>query len=130
MLNLKIYAALGAVILLGGYFFKQYYDTSKEQILTLQQGIQAIELQNKAQADRYSTLRDDFALQSATITQLNDDMGTIRKESTRLSKTLARHELDKLAMAKPGLIKIKANKATAVVFKQLEKYSQPVEKKK
>jgi len=130
MLNLKIYAALGAVILLGGYFFKQYYDSSQKQILTLEQNQKAFQASIDAQDARYARIRDDFAKQSASITLLNEETRNNRKESTKLSKILARHELDKLAMAKPGLIKIRANRATKKVFADLEKYSQPVEKKK
>ena len=128
MLNLKIYAILGAIILGGGYFFKQYYDSAQKQILTLEQNQATIKAANDAQILRYNTFRNELAAQTATITQLNSDLSKIKTESTKLSKTLARHELDKLASAKPDTLKRLANRATKKVFAELESVSKPIKK--
>jgi len=130
MLNLKIYAVLAIIIAGGGYFFKQYYDSSQAQILTLKQNNIAVEAQNKAQDERFDKFKTEFAVQSAAITQLNSELANIKIESSKLSKTLARHELDKLSAGKPGLIKRLANRATKKVFANLENASKPVEVKK
>ena len=47
------------------------------------------------------------------------------EDVNRLRKTFARHDLDNLALAKPGLIQGKINKASAKVMETLEKLSDP-----
>jgi len=129
MLNLKIYAIIAAVFLAGAVAFKFYFDYSQEQIKTLTIDIQTFKIQNEAQEKVYKLMKDNYAKQSDAITSLNDKMSKVEFETGKLSKTLARHELDKLASGAPDTLKRLANRATKKVFANLEKVSQPVVKK-
>jgi hypothetical protein len=128
MLNLKIYAIIGALALAAGVAFKLYFDYSQEQIATLNKDLQTYKIQNEAQQKAFNDFKDNVASQSEAITELNNKVLGIESKTSQLSRTLARHELDRLAGAKPGLIKSRANKATAKVFENLEDLSQPIKK--
>jgi uncharacterized coiled-coil protein SlyX len=129
MLNLKIYAILAVLALAAGAGFKVYFDYSQEQIATLTKDITGFRIQNEAQTVAFDTFKNNIAEQTATITELNKDITAIKNETSQLSKTLARHELDKLASAKPETLKRLANAATKKVFRKLETASKPLEKK-
>ena len=47
------------------------------------------------------------------------------KDVNRLRKTFANHDLDKLALAKPGLMQSRINKASARVMATLEELTNP-----
>ena len=47
------------------------------------------------------------------------------KDVNRLRKTFANHDLDELALAKPGLMQSKINKASTRVMTTLEKLTNP-----
>ena len=47
------------------------------------------------------------------------------EDVNRLRKTFAKHDLDKLALAKPGLIENRITKASARVMATLEKITNP-----
>jgi hypothetical protein len=47
------------------------------------------------------------------------------KDVNRLRKTFANHDLDQLALAKPGLLQNKINKASARVMTTLEELTNP-----
>jgi len=128
MLNLKIYAILAALAIAAGIGFKMYFDYSQEQIKTLTTDISTYKMQNEAQQKAYNTMKKNFKEQSVAIISLTDKLAKVEVTTSKLSKTLARHELDKLASAKPETLKRLANKATKKVFANLEKVSQPVSK--
>ena len=128
MLNLKIYAILGALAIAAGLGFKLYFDYSQEQIATLTKDLTTYKIQNEAQQEVFTNFKNNIAEQSASITALNNELIKIKTTTSQLSKTLARHELDKLASAKPDTLKRLANRATKKVFADLESSSKPVEK--
>jgi len=47
------------------------------------------------------------------------------EDVNKLRKTFARHDLDELTLAKPGLIQNKINKASARVMTNLEELTNP-----
>ena len=49
------------------------------------------------------------------------------EDVNRLRKTFAKHDLDKLALAKPGLIQNRINKASARVMATLEEITNPTQ---
>ena len=130
MLNLKIYAILGAIIIGLGYGFKVYYDYAQAERDILNANLQKAQIEIESAKKTFEEYRETITAQQEALKELNKQLTDVEIKTSKLSKTLARHELDRLAGEKPGLIKIKANKATKKVFENLEKLSQPVEEKK
>lgn len=116
-----------AFIIVGGVFGYTYYKNTERTINTLQTKI--LELQNVIQAQ---DLRE--AEQEKTITALQENMqrtsealkaqtqrnSEIEAEQQRYLAIFARHNLSKLAAAKPGLIETRINKGTADVFQTIQ----------
>lgn len=126
MINLKIYAILALIITGMGVGFKFYWDYSQEQMQILAANIAKADAQIAAQQEAFNTYKVTITKQSENLKELNSKILDVEVETSKLSRTLARHELDRLAGDKPGLIEIKANKATAKVFENLEEISKPV----
>ena len=59
------------------------------------------------------------------ITQLNEDSNLAQAEVTKLRNTFARHDLNNLAIAKPGLIENIVNKGTKKINKELTELTNP-----
>ena len=59
------------------------------------------------------------------ITQLNEDSKLAQAEVNKLRNTFARHDLNNLAIAKPGLIEKIVNKGTVKVNKELVELTNP-----
>ena len=82
----------------------------------------AVQLQEQA----ISSLQNDFALQTGKLNELQVKSQEAQKEMNRYLDIFKRHNLTKLAAAKPGLIESKANKATKEVFDGIEQDSREV----
>ena len=63
--------------------------------------------------------------QQVQLNQLEAEKQEAMKDVNRLRKTFANHDLDKLALAKPGLMQSKINKASARVMATLEELTNP-----
>lgn len=116
-----------AFLIVGGVFGYIYYKGTESKIATLQ--TKNLELQNVIRAQEF---REEE--QSKTIDSLQKNMAKtaealqtqtkrnqeIEAEAQRYLAIFARHDLSKLASAKPGLIETRINKGTANVFKTIE----------
>jgi len=72
------------------------------------------------QEETIATLQTDFAKQGAALGDLQSKNNEIELEMNRYLDIFKRHNLTKLAFAKPGLIETRANKATKEVFDGIE----------
>ena len=80
-----------------------------------------IEKQNES-IERYLEQQKN---QQVQLNQLEADKQAAMKDVNRLRKTFANHDLDELALAKPGLIQNRINKASARVMTTLEELTNP-----
>ena len=80
-----------------------------------------IEKQNES-IERYLEQQKN---QQVQLNQLEADKQAAIKDVNRLRKTFANHDLDQLALAKPGLLQNKINKASARVMTTLEELTNP-----
>jgi len=80
-----------------------------------------IEKQNES-IERYLEQQKN---QQVQLNQLEADKQAAMKDVNRLRKTFANHDLDQLALAKPGLLQNKINKASARVMTTLEELTNP-----
>ncbi len=81
----------------------------------------AFELRDAEQKAAIESLQNDFALQTSSLLNLQSKNQQIEAEMSRYLDIFKRHNLTKLAIAKPGLIETSANKGTKDVFDSIEK---------
>jgi len=79
------------------------------------------------QEEAIASLQNDFALQTSSLLDLQSRNQQIQQEMTRYLDIFKRHNLTKLAAAKPGLIEPRVNKGTKDVFDSIEEDSRSID---
>lgn len=100
-----------------GYF---YYTTTQNQLIELRDLNKAYELKVKTQDEAINSIQESYKVQSEALTALTEKNREIAQEMNRYLDIFRRHDLSKLAAAKPGLIEKRVNGATKDVFDSLE----------
>jgi type II secretory pathway pseudopilin PulG len=100
-----------------GYF---YYSTTQNQLIELRDLNKAYELKIETQDDAINTMQQSYELQGQALNELSLKNQEIQSEMNRYLDIFKRHNLAKLAAAKPGLIEKRVNGATKDVFDSLE----------
>jgi len=88
---------------------------------------QAYELRNQEQKAAIETLQSDFKMQTKGLLDLQAKNQEIEAEMNRYLDIFKRHNLSKLAAAKPGLIQNRVNDATKEVFNSIEQDSRNID---
>lgn len=102
---------------IGGYV---YYTSSQNELKTLRDLNAAYEVKHQAQEETLRVMQEDFQLQTSSLQEMQVASQQIQVEMNRYLDIFKRHNLSKLAAAKPGLIEKRANKATKGVFDGIE----------
>jgi hypothetical protein len=105
---------------LGGYFLYQQNESLKIENL-------AFQVRDQEQAATIKAQQESFERQSQALNSLTARNAEIEGEMTRYLDIFKRHSLNKLALAKPGLIEKRVNKGTKDVFETIEKDSQSLD---
>ena len=79
------------------------------------------------QEEALQSLQNDFQLQTTSLLELQNRNQEIQKEMSRYLDIFKRHNLSKLAAAKPGLIEPRVNKGTKDVFDSIEEDSRNID---
>ena len=129
---MKLSILLGFLLIttVGGSYF--YINMQKAQIKQLQVELQTavnnqavlegtIAQQNTQMQEQLESQRQNQAL----ISELSEANDEARQEVNQLRNTFARHDLNNLAIAKPGLIEKIVNKGTAKVNQQFIDLTNP-----
>lgn len=116
----KVLIGIISVLILSTYFL--WSENSKLSSLN-----QAFELRDKEQKLAIETLQNDFALQTEGLQELQLKSQELQKEMNRYMDIFKRHNLTKLASAKPGLIEPRINKGTKDVFDSIEEDSRNID---
>jgi len=87
----------------------------------------ALESAVATQEEAIASLQNDFALQTSSLLDLQSRNQQIQQEMTRYLDIFKRHNLTKLAAAKPGLIEPRVNKGTKDVFNSIEEDSRNID---
>ena len=113
---------IGVILVMGigGYFL--YVETGN-----LQAENSAYELSDAEQDAAIEQLQGDLELQGKSLVAMTQKNAEIEGEMNRYLNIFKRHNLTKLAYAKPGLIEPKANKATKEVFDGIEEDSRNID---
>ena len=106
---------IGVILMLGigGYFLYVQNENLKAENL-------AYEVRDAQQKEAIESLQNDFALQTTALTDMQKKNNEIEGEMNRYLDIFKRHNLSKLAAAKPGMIEPRANNATKEVFDSIE----------
>ena len=113
---------LAIILVLGGacYWLWNENTTLRENNVKLESAVQM-------QEEAISSLQNDFALQTSQLNELQVKSQEAQKEMNRYLDIFKRHNLTKLAAAKPGLVEPRVNKATKEVFDGIENDSRDVD---
>ena len=87
----------------------------------------ALEVAVATQEEAIKSLQNDFTLQTNSLLELQGKNQAIQQEMSRYLDIFKRHNLTKLAAAKPGLIEPRVNKGTKDVFDSIEEDSRNID---
>jgi hypothetical protein len=108
------------IILAMGIAGSLYYYFTQNELKTLRDLNAAYEVKHQQQEETLRVMEQDFQLQTSSLQELQVASQQIQIEMNRYLDIFKRHNLSKLAAAKPGLIEKRVNKATKGVFDGIE----------
>ena len=108
-----LFGVIGVLVLLCSFL---YWQNSNLSALN-----DAFELRDAEQKAVIQNLQNDFELQTSSLLELQEKNQEIEAEMVRYLDIFKRHNLSKLAIAKPGLIETRVNNGTKDVFDSIEK---------
>ena len=88
---------------------------------------QAYEVRDAQQNEAIESLQNDFELQTNGLLQMQSRNQEIEAEMSRYLDIFRRHDLSKLASARPGLIEPRINNGTKEVFESIEEDSRNID---
>ena len=89
---------------------------------------QAFELRDQEQKAAIESLQNDFKVQTEGLLAIQSRNQKIEAEMSRYLDIFKRHNLSKLAAAKPGLIETRVNNGTKDVFDSIEADSRSIDR--
>jgi len=104
-----------------------YIDYQADQITTLKGNQIVLETEIQKQNESIERYLEQQKNQQVQLDQLESEKRAAMEDVNRLRKTFAKHDLDRLALAKPGLIQNRINKASARVMATLEEITNPTQ---
>ena len=116
----QFFMAIILVLGLGSWYLWNENQTLKANNIKLEGAVQM-------QEEAIASLQNDFAKQTTALNNLQSKNNEIELEMNRYLDIFKRHNLTKLAAAKPGLIESRANKATKEVFDGIEQDSRDID---
>ena len=105
---------------LGGYFLYQQNESLKIENL-------AFQVRDQEQTATIKAQQESFARQSQALNNMTARNAEIEGEMNRYLDIFKRHNLNKLAIAKPGLIEKRVNDGTKKVFETIEEDSKALD---
>ncbi len=113
---------IGVVLILSTAIYLLWNENAKLSSLN-----QAFELRNQEQKLAIESLQNDFTMQTEGLLALQSRNQEIEAEMNRYLDIFKRHDLSKLAAAKPGLIEPRVNNGTKDVFNSIEEASRNID---
>tara|TARA_R100001143_G_scaffold31177_1_gene30254 strand:- start:3439 stop:3864 length:426 start_codon:yes stop_codon:yes gene_type:complete len=131
-MGFKLNLILGALLMVSIAGSAMYINMQKATIERLQIELQTainnqavLENTISSQNNQITKQLEQQKISQEKITQLNEDSKLAQAEVNKLRNTFARHDLNNLAIAKPGLIEKIVNKGTNKVNKELIELTNP-----
>jgi len=116
----QLFIGIIMAMALGGYFLYQQNESLKIENLAFQVRDQEQQATIKAQ-------QESFERQSSALNNMTARNAEIEGEMNRYLDIFKRHNLNKLAIAKPGLIEKRVNDGTKKVFETIEEDSKSLD---
>ena len=113
---------LGIIFILG---LGAWWLYSENQVLTINN--MQLEIAVKQQEEAIAVIRESYENQGKALNQMASKNAQIEQEMNGYLDVFRRHNLNKLAIAKPGLIETRANDATKAVFESIENDSKELD---
>lgn len=123
----KISFALGFLLILTISGSAWYIDRLLDQISVLKGNQLVLENEIQTQNDQIRNMIANAEKQNELISSMEKEKYESEREVQQLRNTFARHDLDNLALAKPGLIQTRVNKASKRVTKDLIDLTDPLQ---
>ena len=117
------------LLVMGGAGYVYYEQTQRElaakeaELQTQKNLLNAFELREAEQKKTLEALQNNLQKTTESLNKLSTRNAEIEAEAQRYLAIFARHNLAKLAAAKPGLIETRINKGTSDVFRTIEQDS-------
>jgi hypothetical protein len=109
----------------GGYVYHLNTERTmaemRAELVTSQNMISAFETREAEQVKTIEALQNNLQKTTEALNTMSTKNAEIEAEAQRYLSIFARHNLSKLAAAKPGLIETRINKGTSDVFRTIEK---------
>jgi|TARA_B110000971_G_scaffold220939_1_gene266149 cell shape-determining protein MreC len=115
----QLFIGIILVLSLGGYWLYSENQTLKINNSKLEGAV-------AEQKAAIVAIQESFAKQGKSLQNLQRNYNQIEQEKDQYLAIFAKHNLDKLALAKPGLIENRINKGTATVFGDIENDSKAI----
>ena len=126
-MGFKLSLILGGLLVVTIAGSALYIDYQADQITTLKGNQIVLETEIQKQNESIERFLEQQKNQQVQLDQLESEKRAAMEDVNRLRKTFAKHDLDKLALAKPGLIQNRINKASARVMATLEEITNPTQ---
>ena len=111
---------LFGILIAGGAMGYVYYKQTQVELIELRELVSSYELKFETQDNTIRVMEERHIQQSNAMLQMSEKNKEIIAERDRYLDIFKRHDLSKLAAAKPGLIEPRVNNATKDVFDSLE----------
>lgn len=119
---LKLYAFLFIFGIIGGAIFgaKYYYDSTQATIQRLSAEKAILDTALEQQTASINAMQEQMERQNELNTELQANLQEANSGLSEMRSKFARHDLTRLAIAKPGLIQTRINNGTDEVFREIE----------
>jgi hypothetical protein len=115
----QLFIGIILVLSLGGYWLYSENQTLKINNSKLEGAV-------AEQKAAIVAIQESFAKQGKSLQNLQRNYNQIEQEKDQYIAKIAQHNVDKIALAKPGLIENRINKGTATVFGDIENDSKAI----
>ena len=126
-MGFKLSIILGGLLLVSISGSAWYIDRLQDNISTLKGNQIALENSIAQQNESIKTYLANQEKAQKQIQVIEKEKQEAVREVNKLRTTFAKHDLDRLALAKPGLIQNRINKASARVKATLEEITNPTQ---
>ena len=116
----QLFIGIILAMALGGYFLYQQNESLKIENL-------AFQVRDQEQTATIKAQQESFERQSSALNNMTARNAEIEGEMNRYLDIFKRHNLNKLAIAKPGLIEKRVNDGTKKVFETIEEDSKALD---
>lgn len=117
----QFFIAIILVLGLSSWWLYNENETLKANNLKLEAAVET-------QKQTMEAMKESYEKQGKALGQLQRKNAQIEAEKDKYLDIFRRHDLNKLAIAKPGLIEIRSNKATKEVFETIENDTKVIDK--